>query len=301
MVVPEDRAGAVARYMAIAERLPGAGFPAVSRHADHLADLVDDIDVFVLDGFGVLNIGDDAIPGAVERINALQQQGKQMLVLTNGATLPSSMTCQKYAAWGFEFKVADVISSRDALARALQAKPASLQWGFAAPQHAQVDQLASNNCLLQDDPADYARVDGFVLLSSLEWTDERQQLLREALQTRRRPVLVGNPDLVAPREHWLSLEPGLYAHDLADALVAEPEFYGKPFSDVFSIVNERIGDTPPERIAMVGDTLHTDILGGAAAGWRTVLVTRHGLMRGMDVEEAIARSGIRPDYIVATT
>ena len=77
MAVPEDRAGAVARYVAIAKRLPKAGFPPVSRHADHLADLVDDIDVFVLDGFGVLNIGDDAIPGAVERINALKQQGKK--------------------------------------------------------------------------------------------------------------------------------------------------------------------------------------------------------------------------------
>ena len=211
------------------------------------------------------------------------------------------MTCQKYTAWGFEFAPADVISSRDALARALLATPASVKWGFVAPAHARVDQLASNNCLLQDDPADYAGVDGFVLLSSLEWTDERQLLLHQALQTRRRPVLVGNPDLVAPREDWLSLEPGLYAHDLADAGVAEPEFYGKPFADVFSIVNERIGDTAPERIAMIGDTLHTDILGGAAAGWRTVLVTQHGLMRGMDVEEAIARSGIRPDYIVGTT
>jgi ribonucleotide monophosphatase NagD (HAD superfamily) len=52
---------------------------------------------------------------------------------------------------------------------------------------------------------------------------------------------------------------------------------------------------------MVGDTLHTDILGGAQAGWKTVLVTDHGLLRGENVEQAIARSGIVPDYIVATT
>ena len=31
---------------------------------------------------------------------------------------------------------------------------------------------------------------------------------------------------------------------------------------------------------MVGDSLHTDILGGAAAGMTTVLITDHGLFRG---------------------
>ena len=33
---------------------------------------------------------------------------------------------------------------------------------------------------------------------------------------------------------------------------------------------------------MVGDSLHTDILGGAAAGMTTVLITDHGLFRGQD-------------------
>ncbi|MFD1810358.1 HAD hydrolase-like protein [Gemmobacter lanyuensis] len=34
---------------------------------------------------------------------------------------------------------------------------------------------------------------------------------------------------------------------------------------------------------MVGDTLHTDILGGQAAGHGTILVTDHGLFKGRDV------------------
>ena len=52
---------------------------------------------------------------------------------------------------------------------------------------------------------------------------------------------------------------------------------------------------------MVGDTLHTDILGGAAAGLRTVLVTDHGLLKGMNASDLIQRSGIVPDFIAATT
>ena len=32
---------------------------------------------------------------------------------------------------------------------------------------------------------------------------------------------------------------------------------------------------------MFGDSLHTDILGAAAQGWKTVLVTKDGLFSGL--------------------
>jgi len=49
---------------------------------------------------------------------------------------------------------------------------------------------------------------------------------------------------------------------------------------------------------MVGDTLHTDILGGAAVGCRTVLVTDWGVLKGFDIDEAISRAGIVPDFMM---
>jgi ribonucleotide monophosphatase NagD (HAD superfamily) len=52
---------------------------------------------------------------------------------------------------------------------------------------------------------------------------------------------------------------------------------------------------------MVGDSLHTDVLGGRAAGMGSVLVAEHGLFAGRDVSAYIAASGIRPDAIVTTT
>ena len=50
-------AQAVARYEAIQPRLPDASFPQESIHRAHLGELLSDIDCFVLDGFGVLNVG----------------------------------------------------------------------------------------------------------------------------------------------------------------------------------------------------------------------------------------------------
>ena len=291
---------AVQRYEAIQERLPTSSFPAQSIFHEHLGELVDDIDCFVLDGFGVLNIGEQAVPGAVERVNALRAAGKSLRVLTNGASRPSTSTLEKYRGWGMEFDVSEVISSRDALAIALQSQ-SSLQWGFVALLDSDLPSLTPNHVLLEDDDCAYRTCDGFVILGSGNWNADRRSMLAAALADSPSPVLVGNPDLVAPHPGALSREPGLYAHALNDAGLAIPQFYGKPFDNAFQLVRETLIDIDPSRIAMVGDTLHTDILGGAQAGWKTVLVTGHGLLKGLDVEAAIARSGIRPDYIVPTT
>jgi HAD superfamily hydrolase (TIGR01450 family) len=293
-------ARAVARYEAIQSRLPQARFPERSIHREHLVDLSAEIDCFVLDGFGVLNIGDSAVPGAAPRVNALRDSGKAVRVLTNGASFPASRTRDKYLKWGMPFDASEVVSSRDALARELKTR-ATMRWGFAALDESDIQSLAPDAVLLRDDPGVYANCDGFVLLGTGAWSFERQQLLAAALADKPRPLFVGNPDLVAPHAAGLSREPGLYGHDLADRELASPEFFGKPFDNAFAIVRETLAGFDPSRIAMVGDTLHTDILGGAQAGWRTVLVTDHGLLKGLDVDAAIRRSGIRPDFIIPTT
>ena len=110
-------------------------------------------------------------------------------------------------------------------------------------------------------------------------------------------MIIANPDLVAPRETGLSLDPGYYGHALMDATGHMPVFLGKPFAPVFQRVEAALPKAQDRgRIVMVGDTLHTDILGAAARGWRTVLATGHGVFAGMDVAPFIAKSGIRPDW-----
>lgn len=290
-------AEAVARYAAVGARLPDAPFASTRGMVEHLGDLLDQFDVFVLDGFGVLNVGHSAVPQAAERVHQLRAAGKRVLVLTNGATFPVEVTWQKYEKWGFGFSKEDIVSSRDGLREGIAADYAQLSLGVMGVEESQVHRLSRQAHLLGEDPDDFHRAEVFVLLGTRDWTDSQQCLLEQALRKRPRPVLVGNPDLVAPFEERLSLEPGAFAHALADGQLAAPVFYGKPFQNVFDIVKRRLGDGhDPARIAMVGDTLHTDILGGAAAGWGTVLVEQHGLMRTLDVEHEITLAGVVPDW-----
>ncbi|MEM7239878.1 MAG: HAD hydrolase-like protein, partial [Pseudomonadota bacterium] len=51
-------------------------------------------------------------------------------------------------------------------------------------------------------------------------------------------------------------------------------------------------------VVMVGDSLHTDILGGQIAGLKTALIAGYGFFAGADVEKAVGQSGISPDYIL---
>lgn len=292
------------RYEAVRGRLPqiepARAAAGKAKRVPNLWALRDRFDAFVLDAFGVINVGETAIPGAVESVAALKAAGKAVLVVTNGASVPAEGAVAKYRRYGYDFTRDEVISSRDALAVALSQWPERLRWGFAATPSGELESLAEGSLLLGDDPKSYEQAEGFVLLSSLDWNAGRQALLHRALLDRPRPVLVGNPDLVAPREWGLSAEPGYYAHELADSGLADPRFFGKPFPEVYRMAEERLAPLGIERsrICMVGDTLHTDVLGGAAAGWGTVLVTDHGLYKSLDPERLIRASGLRPGYLV---
>jgi HAD superfamily hydrolase (TIGR01450 family) len=292
-------AWALERYEQVRDRLPGASFPANPAPAEGLLALMDQFDAFVFDSFGVLNVGDQSIPGANACIDALRKAGKATAILTNAATVPLAGLEAKYAKLGFSFGISEIISSRQVLCEGFSRFGEDMVWGVAAPPEAQIEELPVRCRPLCLQSASFDDCDGFVLLSSQDWTPELQVTLSAELIQRPRPLLVGNPDIVAPREDGLSLEPGAFAHAIADETGMAPAFYGKPFANAFDMVRRRFDpDIRPHRIAMVGDSLHTDILGGAAAGWRTILVTDNGLMKDIDIPAAIGTTGIVPDIIV---
>ncbi|MFD0980461.1 HAD-IIA family hydrolase [Tropicimonas aquimaris] len=264
-----------------------------------LAEIADRFDVLLLDAYGVLNIGNSAIPGTAERIEALRRSGKRVLVVSNAASLTQQDLGEKYHRLGYDFDVADIVSSRAALAVALEAQPPRC-WGVMAPPETRLDDLRSARMIpLGDDPAAYAEADGFLLVGSDGWTEARQAVLEDSLRAAPRPLLVANPDIIAPRDEGFSAEPGYFAHRIADRLGIEPAFYGKPFANIYDLALARIGrEVPPSRVLMVGDSLHTDILGAQTVGVASALVAEFGFFEGLDIPNAIARTAIVPDFII---
>ena len=287
-----DAKGAFERYEQVRGRLPDARFAARSQRMGSLLEIADAADVFVFDAYGVLNVGDGAIAGAAARIADLRALGKRVFVLSNSASHTKAQMVARFVGLGFDFSADEIICSRDAALNHVAGMENVRRWGVIAPAHFKPSDVPFKVVVLGGNPADYDAVDGFLFLGAALWTATRQAMLVASLHRVPRPVVIANPDLVAPRETGLSLDPGFYGHAIADETGVIPAFLGKPFAPVF----QRVPVEPSTRVVMVGDTLHTDILGGAAQGWKTVLVTDHGLFKGLDVAPFIKASGIVPDW-----
>ncbi|MCZ0813911.1 MAG: hypothetical protein ACQEVT_14215 [Pseudomonadota bacterium] len=130
---------------------------------------------------------------------ALRAAGERLCLVTNSASYPKRLMREGHARLGFDFALHKVASSREALLAHLSGD--TYHWGaMLSPDHGVEDIGGLTLRFLGDDPTDYAAVDGFLMIGSAGWNSMRQALLEAALLHDLRSVLVGNPDLVAPRE-----------------------------------------------------------------------------------------------------
>jgi HAD superfamily hydrolase (TIGR01450 family) len=283
-------------YLDAAPRLPPVPAPVVPRRVAAVAEIAGDFDLIVLDAWGVLNLGDAVIPTAPAAVADLRRRGKRLTVLSNDGGSDKTMAVAKHRRRRFDFAAAEIISGIDLLEEALAGLPAVEHLGLIADDPLPYAELTGRLTRLGDRVADYDAVEAFVFLSSETWSEAHQTKLRASLARRRRPLVVGNPDIVSPSPDEIAVEPGYYAHRLAAELAIAPVFLGKPYAAIYRRLAERHPDIAPERVLCVGDTLQTDILGGRAAGYRTLLV-EDGFCRGRDALALCRESGIWPDFI----
>src|SRR5210317_723304 len=67
------------------------------------ADLIQKYDGFILDQFGVLHNGKDALPGAVDCVRKLAMANKKLIILSNTSS-PAKTTLQRLPGLGFSEK-----------------------------------------------------------------------------------------------------------------------------------------------------------------------------------------------------
>lgn len=280
------------RYQAVRPRMPQAATGGGSKDIESLLDIAGQVDAFIFDAFGVLNVGETLIEGADRRLDQLRQSGCAIRILTNAASFNRAHTVAKFHRLGLNVTDEEIVSSRDATLLHLDSR----HWGAIAANDDSLEDIATPVTRLGDVMADYQAVDGFLFLSSEGWSAERQALLMAAMDEKPRPLMIANADLVAPRGTEFSLEPGHFGHLIADRHPDHVRFFGKPFPEVYELIEKTLPGVEPSKIAMCGDTLHTDILGAAARGWRTVLVMQDGLFAGFDTQEFSARSGLFADW-----
>ena len=268
-----------------------------------LSSVLDDFDVLFLDAFGVINLGEKFIPKIIDTLNVARDKGICIIILTNGATYCSEKKINQFYDLGLEFSYDEIISSRDVTERFLSFHHKPSKIGVLGNKDEALNIKNSITIDLEKDINQFDEVDSFIFLGTSYWDSDYQDLLKTSLLSKPRPFFVSNPDIVAPHKNYFSIEPGYFSFKLINEGVNLPLWFGKPFSTIYEMAIEKVqfitgNIVDLSRVAMVGDTLHTDILGANSFGIKSVLMTNHGLLRNENIPSFIKKTNIIPDYII---
>jgi HAD superfamily hydrolase (TIGR01459 family) len=238
-----------------------------------LAEVCGDYDALILDLWGVLHNGHAAYPGAVACLEAWKRAGKQVCLLSNAPRRPVGVI-NRLAALGIERGLYDhIMTSGEAAYQALRDRqePWNEALGnrvlhigpprdndvFAGLPFVEVNDAAQADFIINTGPVDFA---------------EKMEDFEEVLQAGaalERPMLCANPDLLVRVGEDLVICGGMLAQRY-EALGGTVFYYGKPYGGVYRSCLDLLGHTG--RVLAVGDSLHTDIAGAAAAGLDAALI-----------------------------
>lgn len=222
---------------------------------------------FIFDMDGVIYRGSRVLPGAVRLVDRLQQRGVPYLFLTNNSTTPARAVAERLREMGIRAGPTDILTSADATAAYLaQEMPGCrvLVVGEAGIREA----LRSRGFSLTTDPHAAGAV---VAGMDRQATYDRLKRASLAIQAGAR-FIATNLDASLPSEEGLIPGAGSIVGLLEIASGVKAHAIGKPATAIFQQALERLG-VAPGSAAAVGDRPETDILGGQAAGLRTIAVT----------------------------
>jgi HAD superfamily hydrolase (TIGR01450 family) len=248
-----------------------------------------ELDAFLLDLDGVVYLGGAAIPGAAEAVAALRAAGKALRFLTNDPRFSADELAAKLRGLGVAADPAEILTSGRVLARHLKEAGFSGRTAYVVGTEALKQELAAAGLRLLD--GDAARRAEVVVVGghdSLGYQEVR--LAAQAVRNGAAFYATGrDATFPMPDGPWPATGAMLAAVEVAagkQAVVA-----GKPESLMFEVACSDFSDR--RRVAVVGDTLESDIAGGKKAGCVTILV-----LSGSTRPDDLAASPITPDHVI---
>lgn len=263
----------------------------------------------LLDSYGVLRNHRGLIPGVVETVERLRAEGKVIRVLTNNAARSPEAAAKNLIKYGLHgIPAEEIITSGATTRHFLKHKIRAGKVAYlGTPQSAAYILSAGLEAVAVAD-VDMDRLDEIKAVAFLD--DEGYDMnhdLNKLINLLRRcqvPVVVANTDLLYPvSANDVALATGSIARLAEYVLGRRFVSFGKPASQMFQFAIDSMAsqgsDLTPADILMVGDTLHTDILGGNTFGVSTALVLS-GNTQPETAELEIRSSGILPDFVCSS-
>ena len=253
----------------------------------HFSQLIDDYDIYLVDQWGVLHNGQVGFSGAFDALNALKQNGKTVIILSNSSR-PYDATATMLDDLGFPAYLYDsiitsgtdfqdnILNRHQVFYQNLGKKCFTISWerdlksiNGQILQHAVLDDmpLESVDDVMQ---ADFILCAGINRQATL---DNYRPLLQQAKQ-RNLPMVCINPDKVSVTpDGRLELCPGAIAELYEQEYQGNVSWHGKPYAPIYQAA-ERIAECKiDKRVLAIGDSIHHDIQGIKQMGGDGLFIT----------------------------
>ena len=251
--------------------------------------LAEQFDGFLVDLDGVVWVGREAVPGAVEALRALIEGGKEIVFVTNNPARPPSTYVDRLRGMGVPVPYGRVVTAGVVTAELAADAVGAGGSAFVIGAPGFKEAVTAAGLELRDGEA--ARQVDAVLVSGHRGFDYEELLTATlALQAGAKLFATSrDPTLPMPGGAWPGTGAILAAVETASGATAE--IGGKPERHLFERACALIPGAG--RVAMVGDRLASDIVGGRRAGLATVLV-----LSGASPRAEAEAADPPPDHIV---
>jgi 4-nitrophenyl phosphatase len=252
------------------------------------------INNLIIDMDGVLWHGDRPVAGLAAFFEQLRRLNIGFVLATNNARKIATQYSEKLAGFGVQVPPDRILTSAEAAARYLCAiYPRGTSVYVVGDSGLQLAMVENGFRLLDGDV--FANAEARPELVVVGFTPYfcYDDLARAAYLINKGATFIGtNPDRTFPTEYGPLPGAGSMLSFLETATGVEPKVLGKPNPAIFEQALQQLEGTKLDTV-MVGDRLGTDIIGGQAAGLRTVL-----LLSGISNMEDVQESGVKPDWVL---
>jgi 4-nitrophenyl phosphatase len=246
-------------------------------------------DGLVCDMDGVLYRGDAPIEGSAAAVDELRRRGVRLVFCTNNSRSTVGQYVDKLARMGIRASPEEIVTSAIVTAEVLAKRGLNGARAVVIGGDGIRTELTSIGVEV-DDGAEPAAAD-LVVVGWDPGFDYSAMRRAAAAVMSGAELIATNDDSSFPAPDGLWPGAGAILASIERASGRRAEVMGKPHDPMMETVAARLDGA--EEVAMVGDRPETDLAGGAARGWATVLV-----LSGVTGLDEVAQVSPAPDLVV---
>ena len=221
------------------------------RELEHLADIYENYDTFVIDLWGVIHNGISLNPKAIEAVKQLINNSKKIVFLSN-APRPSSKVVNFLLKMNMDRKyLSNVLTSGEAAMQAINNNQFGKTFYHLGPvrDNSIFEKVKNNKTNLEDCD--------FILCTGLfdDYENDIEYYKNFLKKYISKKLICTNPDLIVHRGNTEELCAGSVAK-VFEELGGEVLYFGKPHKEIYKMCFNS-----NEKVLAVGDNLRTDIKG----------------------------------------